>query len=169
MSLSIYLLFLYAFSGMLFDIKTDRIPNMLIAAEIATGFLYQVLSLGTLGLPAFLAGLVVPFMVTYPLFLFRMLGAGDCKLLMALGSVAGFPLNAQIMLWSLLCGAVMAICIMLRRTGFRTRFAYLAGYLKEYLRTGTRRPYRRKGKQPENFCFTPAILAGVVICILIYR
>lgn len=169
MSIAIYLLFLYAFSGMLFDLRTGRIPNLLIAAELAGGLIYQLFILGGMGILSFLAGVLVPFVLSYVLFLFRMIGAGDIKLLMALGSVAGFPANVRIMLWSLVFGGVCALFIMWRRTGFRSRFAYLAGYAADFMRTGVRKPYLKKGRRAENFHFTIAIFAAVVTHCLLQR
>ena len=166
MSIAICLLLLYSFLAMLFDLKTDRIPNYLIMAELAVGLAYQLFIFGTMGIPAFLGGIVPPFVLSYALFLFRMIGAGDVKLLMALGSVAGFPRNMRIMLWSVICGGVISAFIMWRRTGFKSRLAYLASYVKDFIRTGVRKPYRREGKNAENFHFTTAVFAAVLVLAL---
>lgn len=166
MTVRVCLLFLYAFLGMAFDLRTGKIPNALIAAGLAGGAVCQLVLLGPMGILSFMAGLAVPFGAAYILFLFRMVGAGDIKLLMALGCVAGFPLIARIMLWSVISGGAIALYLMWRRTGFRSRFAYLAGYISDFIRTGERKPYRREGCQPENFHFTVAICAAVILCVL---
>ncbi len=166
MSIAIYLLLLYSFSAMLFDLMTDRIPNYLVAAELAGGLVYQIFIFGPMGILSFLGGIAVPFALSYALYLFRMIGAGDIKLFMALGSVAGFPRNVKIMLWSVICGGIISLYIMWRRTGFMPRVAYLAAYVRDFIRTGERRPYRKEGKSAENFHFTVAIFAAVLIFAL---
>ena len=163
MSIAIYLLLVYSFSAMLFDLTTGRIPNYLMAAELVGGLVYQLYIFGPMGILSFLGGIAVPFVLSYALFLFRMIGAGDIKLFMALGSVAGYPRNLRIMLWSVICGAVISVCIMWRRTGFRPRLMYLAAYVRDFIRTGVRKPYRKEGGGAENFHFTVAIFAAVLI------
>lgn len=166
MSIAICLLLLYAFTAMLFDLTTGRIPNYLIAALLAVGLAYQLFIFGPMGILSFLGGIAVPFALSYALFLFRMLGAGDIKLFMALGAVAGFPRNLQIMLWSVICGGIISACIMWRRTGFIPRLRYFASYAVDFIRTGERKPYRKEGKRAENFHFTTAIFAAVLILAL---
>ena len=166
MSIVIYLLLLYSFSAMLFDLKTDKIPNYLVALELAGGLAYQLYIFGLMGILSFLGGIVVPFLLSYALFLFRMIGAGDIKLLMALGSVAGYPRNLKIMLWSVICGAVISVFIMWRRTGFKPRLSYLISYVRDFVRSGVRKPYRREGRGAENFHFTAAIFAAVLVLAL---
>ncbi len=166
MSIAICLLLLYSFSAMLFDLRTDKIPNYLVAAELVVGLAYQLYVFGLMGILSFLGGIALPFALSYVLFLFRMVGAGDIKLFMALGSVAGYPRNLEIMLWSVICGAVISVFIMWRRTGFRPRLAYLAAYARDFMRSGVRKPYRQEGGGGENFHFTVAVFAAVLIIVL---
>ncbi len=165
MSIVIYLLLVYSFSAMLFDLTTNRIPNYLVAAELAVGFAYQLCIFGPMGILSFLGGIAVPFALSYVLFLFRMIGAGDIKLFMALGSVAGFPLNVRIMLWSVICGGIISVFILWRRTGIMPRLIYLASYVRDFIRTGVRKPYRKDGGA-ENFHFSVAIFAAVLVLAL---
>lgn len=166
MSIAIYLLLLYSFLAMLFDLTTNRIPNYLVAAELVGGLIFQLYIFGPMGILSFLGGIAVPFILSYALFLFRMIGAGDIKLFMALGAVAGFPLNVRIMLWSVICGGIVSVCIMWRRTGFMPRLSYLISYVRDFIRTGVRKPYRKEGGGAENFHFTVAIFASVLVLAL---
>ena len=166
MSIVICLLLLYSFLAMLFDLVTDRIPNYLVAAELIGGFVCQLYIFGPMGILSFLGGIAVPFALSYVLFLFRMIGAGDIKLLMALGSVAGFPLNARLMLWAVICGGIISAFIMWRRTGFIPRLTYLISYVRDFIRTGERKPYRKEGGA-ENFHFSVAIFAAVLVLALL--
>jgi prepilin peptidase CpaA len=151
---------------MLFDLTTNRIPNYLVAAELVGGLIFQLYIFGPMGILSFLGGIAVPFILSYALFLFRMIGAGDIKLFMALGAVAGFPLNVRIMLWSVICGGIISVCIMWRRTGFMPRLSYLISYVRDFIRTGVRKPYRKEGGGAENFHFTVAIFASVLVLAL---
>jgi len=167
MSIAICLLLLYSFSAMFFDLTTDKIPNYLVVLELAGGLVYQLYIFGAIGILSFLGGIAVPFVLSYALFLFRMIGAGDIKLLMALGSVAGYPRNLKIMLWSVIWGAVISVFIMWRRTGFMPRLSYLISYVRDFVRTGVRKPYRKEGGGAENFHFTVAISAAVLVIAVI--
>ena len=166
MSIAICLLLVYSFLAMMFDLTTNRIPNYLIAVELVGGLALQLYIFGPVGILSFLGGIVVPFALSYALFLFRMIGAGDIKLFMALGSVAGFPRNVRIMLWSVICGGIISVCIMWRRTGFIPRLSYLVSYVRDFIRTGVRKPYRKEGRSDENFHFTVAIFAAVLVLAL---
>ena len=166
MSIAICLLLMYSFLAVLFDLATDRIPNYLVAAELICGLAYQLYIFGPMGILSFFVGIAVPFVLSYALFLFRMIGAGDIKLLMALGSVAGFPRNVRIMVWSVVCGGIISVFIMWRRTGLIPRLMYFAAYVRDFIRTGVRKPYRKEGRRAENFHFTIAIFAAVLVTAL---
>ena len=65
------------------DLVRERIDNHFIAACWILGAGYQAGSHGFEGIGLFLTGSVVPIVLLYLLFRFRMLGAGDIKLLSA--------------------------------------------------------------------------------------
>lgn len=92
------------------DIKTYRIPNVLNAFGCLTGMMYGVLSGGTRGLFRSLIGIVVPVLMLMVLFFFRIVGAGDIKLLSAIGSFVSLDIT-KIIVISFILTAVYGIGI----------------------------------------------------------
>jgi prepilin peptidase CpaA len=86
------------------DLRTRRIPNRLVLAGAAFGLIYTTLvppvMHGTIVFP--LAGLLTGFVLFLPLYLLRVMGAGDVKLLAMAGSFLG-PLD------TLYCGLAAMI------------------------------------------------------------
>jgi prepilin peptidase CpaA len=98
------------------DIRRRSIPNALCLAGCAAGLLFASLQ----GLPALGAsalGMAVAFGLTFPLWLCRWLGAGDVKLLTAVGALAGIVLLPRILLCTALSGGVLALLVLLLRRG----------------------------------------------------
>lgn len=68
------------------DIRTYRIPNALNALGCLTGMTYGVASGGVGGLCRSFMGIIVPAALLMVLFVLRVIGAGDIKLLSAIGA-----------------------------------------------------------------------------------
>ena len=112
----------------------------------------------------FLTGAAVPLILLGILFIFRMLGAGDVKILCALGGIMGPRTVTECIVYSLLAGAGISLAILISTGGIRRRFLYLYQYMNEFYCTGEIRPYYRKGMSfPENFHFTVPIFLSVVL------
>src|SRR5579871_918007 len=76
----------------IWDIRFRRVPNWLTLTGVLIGvglnsFLYE-----SAGLWASLEGLGLALLIYFPLFLLRGMGAGDAKLMAAVGALAG-PMN----------------------------------------------------------------------------
>src|SRR4051812_45965159 len=72
-----------------YDIRYRRIPNWLVLAGIVIGFAWNLYSSGWSGLGHAAAGLGLGFALYFPLYLLRARGAGDVKLLAAVGAIVG--------------------------------------------------------------------------------
>jgi prepilin peptidase CpaA len=98
-----------------FDIRYRRIPNWLVLAGIVVGVVSNVYLSGWSGLGRAAAGLGVGFILYFPLYLIRARGAGDVKLLAAVGSITG-PANCiWIFLLTAILGGVIAVIVLLFR------------------------------------------------------
>jgi prepilin peptidase CpaA len=71
------------------DIRTRRIPNWLCAVGLAAGFAFQYYVHGPRGLLDGAEGMGLALLIYIPLWLLRGMGAGDAKLMAALGAIAG--------------------------------------------------------------------------------
>ena len=71
------------------DLKDASVDNGWILFSFMIGFLIQITENGPKGGVIFLAGVAVPVLLLGILFIFHMIGAGDIKLLCALGGIMG--------------------------------------------------------------------------------
>ena len=93
------------------DWRTMRIPNWLTAGGMAWGLLYNATHDTSIaaGLGISAAGLATGLALLLPLYLLRVMGAGDVKLMAAVGAVIGLPGVLHAVLWSFIVGGVAAI------------------------------------------------------------
>lgn len=94
------------------DLRTRRIPNILTFSAAGAGLAFHAFFSGSGPLTA-LAGWLTGVLIFSPLFLLRGMGAGDLKLLGALGAWLGPLMAVRIGLWSALAGGVLAIAVAL--------------------------------------------------------
>jgi len=122
-----------------FDVRTRRIPNLLTLggalAALATAFVQGGVS--ALGLSA--TGWLVAVLLFFPFFVLHGMGAGDVKLLGAIGAWLG-PLNAlYLAVFTALAGGVCALVVVLLHGYFQQTFRNL-WLLMTHWRVGGIRP-----------------------------
>ena len=112
------------------DLATGRISNLICAAGLAAGF-YAACREASLaaGLAHFALGALIPAAGGFILFRYRMIGAGDVKLLAAIGGLTGDGIILQFLLASFVCGGILALAIMLSCSDFRERAKVLSQFL----------------------------------------
>lgn len=93
------------------DLANHKIPNKLIFLGILMGVFVQVFGHGAWGIVFFLKGAFIGLCLFLPLYLLGGMAAGDVKLLMVIGGLVNTPLVYSVALYSLVCGAVIAIMI----------------------------------------------------------
>lgn len=160
---------LLAATAAFFDLRTGRIPNWLNFFGLGAGIALSCVFFpgGTLqGLFGSLLGAGSPFVFLFLPFCLRMIGAGDIKLLMALGALAGWPGILRLLLWTLVFGSVISLGIMARRTGFLPRARYFLQYMR-CLFAGIVEPYRQEGEKQENLHFAVPVLFGTVLWLAV--
>jgi prepilin peptidase CpaA len=102
------------------DLRTRRIPNALTLPVAAVGVLFGLTTTGLDGGASALAGLAVGLCLFLPFYLLGGLGAGDVKLLAALGAWLGPAATAWTAIYGTIAGGVFAIIV-----------AFGAGYLRQ--------------------------------------
>lgn len=155
--------FCIASGGVFMDLCYGKVWNGWIGLSWILGLCCQLWNRGPKGIPVFAAGAALPIAVLYLLFQFRMLGAGDIKLLSALGGIMGAGGVWKCILCSFLLGAVISAWILVVCGNLKERILYFLHYLLNYRRTGSRVPYIRRGERMENFHFTVPILLAVML------
>lgn len=102
------------------DIRTRRIPNMLVMILAVLGIAYSATNpVSVAGAARGLEGLATGFACWLPFYLFGWLGAGDVKLFAAAGAWLGPARAVEGSLLAALIGAVLALMWMLRSRGLR--------------------------------------------------
>jgi len=111
------LLSLLLFYAALIDIRERRIPNWLCALVAALGILVNGLLPSGVGFYASLAGFVAGFLPMLFLYILTGLGAGDVKLMSAIGSVVGAKSILIIFYYSFLVSGAYAIVYLIVKGG----------------------------------------------------
>ncbi|MDC7700355.1 A24 family peptidase [Vogesella indigofera] len=96
------------------DMETRKIPNKLVLAGIAVGLLAQAFQLDGEGIVSAIKGLVFGFGLFLPLYLLRVMGAGDVKLMALVGCFTGSPAIFGVVLCTLLAGGVLSLTFSLK-------------------------------------------------------
>jgi prepilin peptidase CpaA len=106
--------FVLAGTACWFDVRTRRIPNRLTFPAAALGMMAATVAHGGPGALASAVGLVVGLGLFFPLFVLKGLGAGDVKLMGALGAWLGSSVVLGVAFYTALAGGVLAIVLMVR-------------------------------------------------------
>lgn len=157
--------FCILFSGvaMIMDLKWEKVYNFWICIGILCGQLLLINVDQPIEMLRSLTGMLIPFAVLFPLFLCKMLGTGDIKVFVVLGSVMGVRWAIKCIGWSFLIGAVMAVPLLFYRCDVKERFLYFFTYLNHIFVTKTFPPYLAPGRNPENIHFTIPIFCSVIL------
>ena len=113
------------------DMKTDRIPNRLCLAGCLSGLCLNAIFSGGSGVLFSFAGLLIPVVTLFLLFHFRVIGAGDIKLLSAVGSVVGLQVGRVIVFSFAVCAcfAVPVVIVNLIRKRYRFTRVHFSLYV----------------------------------------
>jgi prepilin peptidase CpaA len=120
------------------DLRWSRIPNWLTFSAMGMGLLVQAWMGGLHGVGSSLAGLAVGMGLFLLPYAFRAIGAGDVKLMAAIGSMLGPSGALSVAMLSALAGGVYAIGAMTyqwglvatsRKLAFATYGAFMTGEL----------------------------------------
>jgi prepilin peptidase CpaA len=97
------------------DLRAARIPNVLTFTALAAGLVFHALAPVGSGLPAAGLGLLAGLLVFFPFFALGAMGAGDVKLMAAIGVWIGSPSVLQVALFGAIAGGVLALGLALWR------------------------------------------------------
>lgn len=123
-----------------YDIRYRRIPNWLVLTGIVTGFAWNLYASGWSGLGHAAAGLGLGFALYFPLYLLRARGAGDVKLLAAVGALVGPGNCFWVFLLTAILGGVIAMVVLLLHGRVRHTFFNMSFIMSDL--TKLRAPYK---------------------------
>lgn len=104
------------------DIRWGKIPNVLVASLLVVGLAAQFVQGPFAGFGAIVAALVA-LAIGSAAFICRVMGGGDVKFLVAAAATLGAADGARFFVYTLVCGAILAVAISLRRGSLRTTLA----------------------------------------------
>jgi prepilin peptidase CpaA len=129
-----------ALAGCVCDLRMRRIPNVLTAVAALAGLVFHTVFSAGSGAEFSLVGAGVGLALLFPAFALGGMGAGDVKLMAALGAWLG-PVDAMwTAIYAALAGTVMAVVVGFARGYLRTAFANVWSLLVFWRFVGIR-PY----------------------------
>jgi prepilin peptidase CpaA len=105
-----------------FDVAASRIPNVLTFTTAALAIVFHALAPEGVGAGYALVGLATGLAIFFPLFALGAMGAGDVKLMAAIGAWLGWKAIIFVALYGSLAGGVLALIVAARRNYLRTAF-----------------------------------------------
>lgn len=102
------------------DIRTRRVPNWLTALLASAGIVLAATGVSGVSVGASVAGIAVGLLLMLPGHVFGGLGAGDVKLLAAVGAVMGPWPIARAFLYTAIAGGALALFVSWRRQLLKT-------------------------------------------------
>lgn len=149
------------------DIRSYKIKNVITLPFILAGLLTGLFIEGANGLSHSVLGILLPLAILLPLYILRMLGAGDIKLLCAIGAITGPGTILYVIAYSFISGGIIGLVVMLVRKNLGLRIQYLITYLKSCFLTVSMLPYGNPHSKNDGskFRFSYAIACGTFISL----
>lgn len=145
--------------GVIDDLRSRKFHNWLFIACSLFGVTFVFLNAGLQGLPVAALGFLAGFLLTLPLVLLKVIGAGDMKLFAAAGILIGWSPVASVLFFALIWGAVFGLLRSTLSGKFRSLCHNLVSIVIGIVRTrqiGLQKTHLELNRIP----FTVAILLG---------
>jgi len=142
------------------DLRTRRVPNWLTFGTAALGVTMAMAHLGGVGVAGAVEGLLVGLVLMLPGHFIGRTGAGDVKLLAALGTLLGPRSIAMAFLYTAIAGGVLAVMVAMRRRRLRET---LEGTATLVYTRGANAGEIEKPTTDNRFAYAPAIAIGAVV------
>lgn len=146
------------------DIRTRRIPNAVTGPMALAGLGLAALGFSTFSVGAAAGGLALGLALMLPGHLLGATGAGDVKLMAAVGALIGPWLVVNAFLFTAVTGGVLAIVIALAR---RRLTMMLAGTARLIAAPSDARSTLQTAPKASRFAYGPAIALGSLLAVLV--
>jgi prepilin peptidase CpaA len=145
------------------DLRSRRIPNELTAVMAASGLGLSVTGVSGVSTAASLAGLVLGLLLMLPGYWLGATGAGDVKLMAAVGAIVGPPLVLSAFVCTSLAGGVLAVIVAVRR---KRLGATLVQTGRLVAAPGSAPQEMKAAGAASRFAYGPAIAIGSLVAVL---
>lgn len=157
----------------IYDLRFRRVPNWLTLAGVVVGVGGHAAVSGWAGCKTALAGLGLGFGAYLVLYLLQGVGAGDVKLMAAVGAIAGSRDWLLIFLFTAMSGGLLALIVITMRGRVRTTLRNIGFVFGELLHL--RQPFLRRdelsvqSKMSVKLPHAISIAAGSVLFLLVAK
>lgn len=151
-------------AAVVIDLRSRRIPNLLTAAMAATGLGLAAAGISSVTILASFAGLVLGLALMLPGHALGATGAGDVKLMAAVGAIVGPGLVLPAFLFSCIAGGVLAVIVAINRRRFAETLAGTGRLIAAPAQASTE---IRGAGASRRFAYGPAIAAGSLLAVLV--
>jgi prepilin peptidase CpaA len=149
--------------GAAIDLRSRRVPNWLTLGIAVVGLTLAAARLSGLSLPAAFAGLALGLVVMLPGHLIGATGAGDVKLLAALGTMLGPKATVLAFIYAAIAGGGLAVLVALQRRTLEVTMARTAMLVRS---RGANVAEIEQASSDNRFAYAPAIAIGAVVAAL---
>lgn len=146
------------------DLRTRRIPNLLTGGMIGLGFALAAAGASGISVRASILGFVLGLLLMTPGYLLGATGAGDVKLMAAVGALIGPVLVINAFLGTAIAGGVLAVIVAVRRKRLAATLAQTGKFMKA---PGQVPKEVQAATTASRFAYGPAIAVGTVFSVLI--
>jgi len=167
MNLGFVILVLALAAASLTDVAHQKIPNVITYPLALFGLIYNIALAGMSGLLFSFSGILVGGGILLLFYALGGMGAGDVKLLAAVGSILG-PLGAfHAFLYAALAGGLYALVVLYRHGALRDSLRRLTPVVDGFLQVRTvPDPIIAKSVEVPRMCYALAISMGSVLAVL---
>jgi prepilin peptidase CpaA len=123
------------------DVRWRRIPNWLTFSALVGGLVLNLMRFGPPGGLVALGGAALGLGVLVPFYAIRAIGAGDVKLLAALGALLGPLALVSVVIYGAVVGGIIAAVMLARRHELRRSLTDIMTNPTQLRRGGAKAPY----------------------------
>lgn len=145
------------------DLRTRRVPNALNATLASIGAVLAVTGLSGVSVGGAAAGLAVGLALMLPGFLFGATGAGDVKLLAAMGTLVGPAHIVRAFFFTAVAGGLLAVAVAARRGRLQQTLGRTTALVAS---RGSNAAAIEAPIENNRFAYAPAIAVGVTLAAL---
>jgi prepilin peptidase CpaA len=150
------------------DLKTQRIPNVLVLSGLIFGFLYNLLSFGLEGILFGFLGLFTGLAIFIVPYLMGGMGAGDAKLMGSIGAIIGAKGVVNAFIPIAIAGGIYALALLISRNEGKSWYskAHMGAIELIYSRNFPTRSENSSAKAPK-LCYGVAIALGTYVYVFL--